>query len=322
MKAAVLHRFGEIPRFEEFPDPLPGKDEVIIHVKAVVLDNIVRETAKGSHFASCQFFPGFPSIVGLSGIGELPRGKLVGFGGVRPPYGTFSEKTVVASQNIISIPDGVDPATAAAMPSAALASLLPIQAGAKLQKGETVWINGATGVAGKLAVQIAKLLGAGRIIATGRNEESMRKVRQLGADLTIDLKQDEEQLIKIFRKEIQKGCDIILDFLWGHVTEWLIQSFVPKELNFTNRRTRLIEIGEKAGPALSLSAESLRTTGLEIFGGTAGLSPQSMQEGTEQVWEWIRDDKLQMDIDRVPLKDIEKVWQQKDLSGKRVVIVI
>lgn len=90
-------------------------------------------------------------------------------------------------------------------------------------------------MAGKLAVQIAKLLGAGRIVATGRNEASLKQVESFGADIVIDLKQSDKQLVEVFKKESEKGFDVILDFLWGHVTELLIQSLVPQELSFAKR---------------------------------------------------------------------------------------
>src|SRR5690625_3343752 len=176
MKAAVLHNFGEVPNYEEFPDPVPAEDEILIQVKAVPLESIDKMMAEGEHFASKQFLSELPAIVGFVGIGELPNGKLVGFGGTKAPYGAMAEKTVVSKTHTVPIPDGVDAITASALPASALTSLFPLQWGAKIKTGETVLINGATGVAGKLAVQIAKLLGAGRVIGTGQNEESLNRV--------------------------------------------------------------------------------------------------------------------------------------------------
>src|SRR5690625_4238568 len=263
MKAAVLYKFGEVPRYEDFPDPSPTQEEVLIKVKAVGFENVDKMMAEGKHFASNQFLTELPAIVGFDGIGELTDGKLVGFGGTKAPYGSMAEKTVVPKTNTISIPEGVDAVTAAVLPASALTSLFPFQWGAKLQKGETVLINGATGVAGKLAVQIAKLLGAGRIIGTGRNSESLKQVMDLGADAIIDLKQPEEQIVNSLKKEAGEGYDVILDFLWGRPTEVLIQTLIPDEIGYVGNRTRLVQVGEAAGETISLAAGSLRTTGLE-----------------------------------------------------------
>ena len=175
MKAAVLHNFGDIPRYENFPDPSPGKDEVLINVKAVTLENIDKMMAAGEHFASRQFLSQLPAIIGLSGVGERADGKLVGFSDIKAPYGAMAEKAVVPETSTVIIPPDIDAGTAVALPSSAMTSLFPLKWGVKMKPGETVLINGATGVSGKLAVQIAKHLGAGRVIGTGRNEASLQK---------------------------------------------------------------------------------------------------------------------------------------------------
>jgi NADPH:quinone reductase-like Zn-dependent oxidoreductase len=320
MKAAVLHQFGEAPKYEDFPDPTPGEGQILIHVKAVALENVDKMMAEGSHFASQQFLSTLPAIVGFDGIGMLEDGRLVGFGGVKAPYGAMAEKTIIPEGYHVPVPEGVDAVIAAALPASALTSLFPLKWGAKLQPGETVLINGATGVSGKLAVQIARLLGAGRVIGTGRNEESMKQIQEFGADAFIDLKQSDEKLMEDFKQEAGEGYDVILDFLWGYPTQILIQTLVPSELRIA-KPVRLIQIGEKAGATISLSADSLRTSGLEIRGGAAGITPEAMGEATNQVWEWLKANKLHMDIEQVPLKDIEMIWKRTDFQGKRIVIL-
>jgi NADPH:quinone reductase-like Zn-dependent oxidoreductase len=187
MKAAVLHHFGSIPRYEDFPDPTPEKDEILVQVKAVALENVDKAMAKGTHYASRQFLPKLPAIVGSDGIAMRDDGQLVGFGGLRPPYGTMAEKAVFPKMYHVPIPDGVDAATAATVPGSTLTSLFPLKWGAKLQPDETVLINGATGFTGKLAVQVARLLGAKRVIGTGRNAVALEELHDLGADAVIDL---------------------------------------------------------------------------------------------------------------------------------------
>ena len=320
MKAAVLHNFGETPRFEDFPDPTPGDGQILVNVKAVALENVDKVMADGSHYASRQFLSTLPAIVGFDGIGRLDDGRLVGFGGVKAPYGAMAEKTVIPEDYHVPVPEGVDAVTAAALPASALTSLFPLKWGAKLQEGETVLINGAMGVSGRLAVQIAKLLGAGRVIGTGRNPHSMKKIKEFGAEAVIDLNQSDEKLTEAFKREAGAGYDVILDFLWGHPTDVLIKTLVPDELRMS-KPVRLVQIGEKAGATISLSADSLRTSGLQIFGGAAGITPEAMGEATTQVWDLIKANKLIMDIEQVPLKDIEQVWKRTDFQGKRIVII-
>ena len=285
MKAAVIHKFGDIPQFQDFPDPIVDNDDILVDVKAVVLENFDKITASGKHYASKRMFPKFPAIVGHIGIGSIADGTLIAFGGIKPPYGTMAEKALVPQQYkkyMTQVPDGVDLSVAAALPTAALTSFLPLKWGAKLQKDETVLINGATGVSGKVAVQLAKILGAGRIIGTGRNDEGLHAVKQLGADAVIDLQQSDEQIMEAFTKEAGKGYDIVLDFLWGHPSELFLKTLVPKEAAFATHRTRFIQIGAAADSTISLNAETLRTSGLEMTG-AGNISSEVVQEAAKQV---------------------------------------
>ncbi|HEV8499320.1 MAG TPA: zinc-binding alcohol dehydrogenase family protein, partial [Gemmatimonadaceae bacterium] len=186
MKAAVLHALGSLPHYEDFPDPQPGEKEVVVHVRAASLKNIDKAMANGSHYDA---YRELPVIVGVDGVGTLDDGTRVFCGGARPPYGMMAERTVVSRVRCLPIPDGVEDDTAAALPNPALSSWLPLVWRAHLQPGETVLILGATGVAGKLAIQIAKHLGAGRVVAAGRNPRVLETLPALGADATIALDQ-------------------------------------------------------------------------------------------------------------------------------------
>ena len=292
-------------------------------MKAVALENVDKAIARGSHYAGQQFLPKLPAIVALDGIGELEDGRLVGFGGIRPPYGAIAEKVVVPKAYYVPIPEGIDAAVAASIPGPTLTALFPLRWGAKLQPGETVLVNGATGFTGQLAVQVAKLLGAARVVGTGRNEEALQSLHELGADTVIDLKQSDEKIAEDFTQAAgESGYQVILDFLWGHPTQLLIETLVPHGLSFAKHRIRLVQIGESAGSTISLSAAALRTSGLEMMGAGAALTPEAVTEGTHQAWEWIKTGALQFEIERVPLKDVDNAWKRSDnLHGKRIVIL-
>jgi len=316
MKAAVLHERGEIPRYEEFPDPVAGEGEVIIDVRAVAVENVDRAVAAGTHFASAQLMPHLPAIPCFDGIGALPDGTLVGFGLPRPPYGALAEKTVVAEANVIPAPEGIDPAVAVVLGTAITGFAIRTAAG--FQPGETVLIQGATGAAGRLAVQVARLLGAGRIVATGRSPEALQEV---GADEVIDTSVDDSALAKAFSDKAGQGYDVVLDFLWGRPTEILLRSLVPAQLGFA-KPTRIVQIGESAGGTVSVAAQSLRTSGVEIYGATKGLGGGGMAEAYQQILTWTREGDLTFQIERVPLSGIEDAWQRTDLRGKRLVVVV
>jgi NADPH:quinone reductase-like Zn-dependent oxidoreductase len=322
MKAAVIEKFGSIPQHRDFEDPVPAEGETLIRVKAVALENFDKLTAAGKHYASKHIFPIFPAIVGHSGVGELQDGSLVFFGGARPPYGTMAEKTVVPKEYkayMTPIPEGVDSLLATALPASALTSLLPLKYGVNLQPGETVLVNGATGVSGKLAVQIAKLLGAERVVGTGRDDASLRAVLKLGADAVINVKRSDDEVKEAFRKEAGKGYGVVLDYLWGRPTELLLQTLVPKQAGLATHKTRVVQIGAAAGPTITLAAEELRTSGVRLTG-AGDVQAEALPQAIKQIWDWMKEGKLAMDIEQVPLKDVAEAWERKT-QGKRIVLV-
>jgi NADPH2:quinone reductase len=320
MKAAVLHTLGEPPRFENFPEPQPGRDEVLVRIKAASLKNIDKLMASGSHYDS---YRQLPVVCGIDGVGVLDDGRRVYCGGSRPPYGMMAEQTVVSKAFCLPVPDGLDDSTAAALPNPALSSWLPLVWRARLKPGETVLILGATGVSGKLAVQIAKHLGAGRVVAAGRNAEVLETLPSLGADATISLDQSEQDLTAAFvREACQAKFDIILDYLWGRPTEILLAAVTGHDVMAESSGIRLIEIGEMAGPRISLSAAALRSSGMEIYGSGGGSIPHTaIFEAFPKVLALVAGGQLRVDTKTVPLADVESIWQRKDLPGCRLVFV-
>jgi NADPH2:quinone reductase len=264
MKAAIINGFGETPQYRDFPDPIPAHDEILVNVKAIVLENFEKGVAGGEHYSSKSMYPQFPAIVGHRGIGETPDGKLIGFMINRSPYGAFAER--VAVKNTAPVPDGIDAAVAAAVPPSALSSYFPLKYVAALKPGETVLINGATGVSGRMAIQVARLLGAGRVIGTGRNSASLDFIKSIGADTVIDLNQQDELLLEAFEKEKgATGYDVVIDFIWGHPAEVLMKSFVPKTLGIPKKPIRYVHVGAKAGNSANITGEMLRTSGLQYW---------------------------------------------------------
>ena len=319
MKAAVLHTLGQPPRFADFPDPQASQDEVLVHVKAASLKNVEKAMASGSHYDSHR---NLPVICGVDGIAFLDDGTRVFCGGCRPPYGMMAEQAVVSRAYCLPVPDEVDDNTAAALPNPALSSWLPLIWRANLKPGETVLILGATGVAGKLAIQIAKHLGAGRVVAAGRNAQILETLPDLGADATIALDQPDQELTTSFVREAsRKRFDVVLDYVWGHPTEVLLDGLTGHDVMAESDTLRLIEIGEMAGPTISLSAAALRSSGIEIYGsGGGGIPHTAIFEAFPQLWALAGSGKLHIDTESVPLADIENAWQRNDVPGRRLVI--
>jgi NADPH2:quinone reductase len=223
----------------------------------------------------------------------------------------------------VPVPDGVDDCAAAALPNPALSSWLPLVWRARLAPGETVLILGATGVAGKLAVQIARHLGAGRVVAAGRNARILATLPDLGADATIALGQPDPELAASFAREAaRKRFDVVLDYVWGRPTEVLLGAMTRHDVMGESATLRLIEIGEMAGPTISLPAAALRSSGIEIYGSGGGSVPHTaIFETFPRLWALAADGKLRVDTESVPLAEIESAWQRDDVPGRRLVVV-
>ena len=316
MKAAVLHEVGRAPRFEEFAEPSPGENEVLVQVRAAALKAVDRAMADGSHYAS---FREFPVVCGIDGVGMLENGARVFFGGPRRPFGAMAERTVAPQGFCFPVPDGVDDATAAALPNAGLSSWLPLTWRAKLVPGERVLVLGATGVAGKLAVQIAKLMGAGRVVAAGRNEQVLNTLGSLGADAMISLDLTDSELAEAFARDGR--LDIILDYVWGRPTEVLLRALTRKEFAASGSEVRLVQIGESAAPEIALPAAALRSSAVTIMG-SGGVPPFGViKSAYAQLMEHAAQGELQIDLERVPLAEIEAAWQRGTMPGRRIVVI-
>ena len=246
MKAAVLHTYGEAPRYEDFPEPRAREDEQVVEVTAAALTNLARGRAAGVHYSS---HGELPAVVGVDGVGVLADGRRVFFTGPREPFGSMAERSL-ASRRIFAVPDGLDDLTAAAVLNPGVSAWLSLAHRAELRPGERVLIAGATGVTGKLAVQAARLLGAGEIVAVGRNRESLRRVAELGAHVTLALDDDPGA---VFAEAFgDKGFDVVIDYLWGPPTEALLGVLSRTDLRAAARRTRLVHVGSMAGPSIAL----------------------------------------------------------------------
>ncbi|HET9401856.1 MAG TPA: zinc-binding alcohol dehydrogenase family protein [Candidatus Acidoferrales bacterium] len=318
MKAAVLHRLGVTPRCEDFAEPTAQDGEALIRVRAASLKSVEKQMAAGSHYASPKEFP---AICGLDGVGELEDGTRVFFGGPRKPFGAMAERTVAPRAFCFSLPPSIDDATAAALPNPGISAYLVLTQNAKLVQGERVLILGATGIAGKLAVQIAKLLGASSIVAGGRNPEALNNLRELGADATIQLDQTEDQLQKSFSRESGKeGFNVVIDYVWGKPTEAFLAAMTQSEFMSIGSETRLIQVGESAAPVISLPAAVLRSRALTIRG-TAGIPPRdALATAMKQVMDWAAAGLLRIETQTVPLTEIEEAWSRPDRSRRLVVI--
>jgi len=321
MKAAVLHELGGVPQYEEVAEPVVSSaDEVIITVKAASIKNLDRARAAGTHY---DVHRTLPAVVGVDGVGILPNGQRVytGFADA-----IIAEKAVVNRHRCVPLPDGIDDVTAAALPNPGLSAWFSLKYRAAIQPGDKVLVLGATGVTGKMAVQLAKLFGAGCVVATGRNPHQLAHLRSLGADVLVSLAQDETAIAAALKAEhAAQPFDIVIDYLWGNYAEMVLQLLTGHSLTAEPHRTRFVQVGAMAGNIINLKATILRSSAVELYGIGGGTIPLAVMktvptEIMPQLVQWVAAGKLIMETEVFDLKDVAHAWVSGDKDAKRVVI--
>ncbi len=319
MKAAIVHNFDQPPRYGELdaPQALPG--EVLVRVRAAALSQLVRAQASGKHYSSGKTLPVVP---GADGVGLLDDGRRVYFAFPRTPIGAMAEVVAVDARNCVAVPDGIDDITAAAIANPGMSSWAALQERAHFKPGERVLINGAAGTSGRLAIQVARHLGASRVVATARNPAVESELRALGADDFIRLDQPVEQLTAAFREELQgQGIDVVLDYLWGQPAACILDAMVSHGSGNAAPRVRFVNIGALAGATLPLSPGVLRSSGLEMLGsGLGSVSNEGLVKVVGQLLQAIKQANLKVEAEAVPLSEVEARWQCD--AAERIVFVI
>jgi NADPH:quinone reductase-like Zn-dependent oxidoreductase len=320
VKAAVLHAYGELPRYEEFPDPVPGDGEQLVRITAAPLNNIDKVMADGTHYSvQGEQPPPVPHVPGVIAAGVRPDGGRVLLGS---RSGTMAQYAVASERLTFPIPDGVDDALAAAAWNPGLSAWLLFGWRARPEPGGTVLVLGATGVTGQLAVQAARRHGAGRIVAAGRNPAVLEKLAERGAEI-ISLDQDDAALAAAFTAAAgEHGFDVVADYLWGRPTEILLGALDQKDAEVRSARTRLVQAGEMAGSQITLPASVLRSAGLEILGvGTGTMPPmEKITAMLSEILAGLGSGAIAMKVERVPLADVSEVWA-RDQQGRRPVFI-
>jgi len=316
MNAAVIHAFDAPPRYTTFAAPIAAEGEQLVTVTAAGLHPIVKALASGSHYGSTGELPFIP---GVDGVGRLADGSRIYFGIARAPYGTFAEQALAAGWMMVPLPAALDDATAAGIANPAMSSWVALTARVKFVADESVLILGATGVAGQLAVQIAKRLGARRVVAAGRNPQTLEKLKALGAEAVISLEQQPEALIAAFRAELNAGVDVVLDYLWGAPAESVLAAIAKKGLKTATKRIRFVQIGNSAGANIALPAATLRSSGLELLGsGFGSASLDQIRKAIADFFALIVKDPVEFSIATARLSEVEMLWNQKE-EGTRLV---
>lgn len=308
MKAAVLKEYGETPVYESVDQPFANEtEEIVVKPIASAIKQIDIAKAAGTHYTK---FDSLPAVMGLDGVAMTNEGNRVYALGVT---GMMAERAIVKKRGIIPVPESLDSAIAAAIPNTLVGSDLALLVRGEFKPGDVVFINGATGATGMMAVQMAKIRGAKKIIVTGRNDEKLIELKKLGADVTIDLKINEHEIKQLIKKECEdEPYTIVIDYLWGRPAELFMDAIGQVE---NTLKMKYISIGNLDNKKAAIPSQVLRSNNIQIIGSGIGSFPQKtlgeyLIEHLPKVYQLAIDKKLSINTNNFDLSDISSAWRQ------------
>jgi NADPH:quinone reductase-like Zn-dependent oxidoreductase len=322
MKAAIITGPGKTPIYGDFSEPTAGPGKELITMSASALSHFTKGRASGAHYSSDR---AFPAVVGADGVGRTQDGRRMYFVLPEAPYGALAEMTLVRSGLCVQVPTGVDDVTAAAIVNPGMSAWAAFAERARLKPGETVLVNGATGIAGRLAVQIAKYMGASKVIATGRDKDALEELKATGADVVIPFKigtaypAGANEYENALKEQFANGVDVVLDYLWGESAETAIVA--AAKAGKEGLPVRFIQVGGASGDDVRLPSAALRSSAILLMGSGINSIPfSSLLSAINSVLQSVIPANLQINTRSVPLSDIEKTWNA-NFGKSRVVFV-
>jgi NADPH:quinone reductase-like Zn-dependent oxidoreductase len=318
MHAAVVSAFDRPPGYRriEVP-PARGRHEVLIDVLAAGLHPRVRSQADGSHYTSTAELPLVP---GIDGVGRLPDGRHVYFVLPDTTMGAMAERTVIDLRRSVEVPADLDPIVLAAAMNPGMSSWVGLRQRLEFPRGQRVLVMGATGNAGRMAVQIARFLGALQIVGAGRDPAMLKLLPGLGVDSTVDLTGDAEQVASRLAAAAAE-VDVVIDYLWGASAELAIPALLTARTD-RGRPMTWLQIGSVAGPTAALPSVAFRSANFQVVGSGQG------SVGTEQILAELPElatlvgrGTFTVNPTPVALADVESIWAAPVDPGERLVLV-
>jgi NADPH:quinone reductase len=312
MRAAVIEQIGTGPVIKDVDEPARQPGQTLLEVVAAPINPIDITTAAGTYPAGS---PDTPFVAGREAVGRvldsdsLAAGTRVYASGL----GFFAERAVVPNDNVVEIDVEVDDALASCFGVAGLAAWLALDWRGDLREGETVLVLGASGAVGAIAVQAAKLLGAGRVVAAARSSEGLERARALGADATVKL-DDHDDLAAAFLDACDGQLDLTIDPVWGEPGAAAVKA--------TSFGGRVVQLGQSASKEATLESGWIRSKLLSILGHTNFAAPVEVRnEAYLRMVRHAAAGELTVDFELVPLEQIAEAWERQAASpGRKLVL--
>lgn len=312
MYAALIPGAGQPPCYAAVDEPPPpGPGEMPVQVLAAGLHHLTRAHAAGAHYSGGA---AAPRVAGVDGVGRGSDGRLRYFAQGPGQPGTMAERTVVELGHSIVLPDDADPVAMAGAMNPAMASWLALRCRVPFQRGQKVLVLGATGSSGRMAVQVARRLGASQVVAVGRDAKALAQLPALGATDAVAL--GDARLGALARE-----VDVVLDFVWGAGAIGVMQALLVQRAD-RSRPLTWVHIGSMAGEVAAVPGALLRAANLRLVGSGLGSVPREeiLQELPALAQE-IAHGTFRIDVRAVPLREVQRVWSAPAQAGERIVLV-
>jgi NADPH:quinone reductase len=310
MRAAVISKLGRPPELADWPEP---SGETVYEVSAAALNPIDINIGAGRYFAG---HPEFPYVPGCEGVGRAPDGTrvyLFGEGHGLSRDGLLAERLLAPADLGIPLPDEASDEIAASCGIAGMAGWMPVAWRAPVRTDDCVLVLGATGTVGLVAVQAAKLLGAKRVVAAGRNPERLQRAAEFGADATVNLEEDD--LVTEFKEAAGgDGPTHIVDTLWGLPAVAAIQAAAPG--------WRLVQVGQSADAEATLASAAIRGKMGALYGYTDFVVPKDeFREHYLRLLGHAAAGEIVFDLETYPLARVAEAWERQ-ANGANAKIVV
>jgi NADPH:quinone reductase len=313
VRAALIAELGRMPEVGERAEPVPADGEVVLEVLAAPLNPLDVAVGAGRFYGG---HPRLPYVPGAEGVGRVDGRLVWAYGGgigLRRD-GAMAERVAVPADVPVDVPAGADPALAGALGIAGLAGWMPVASRAPVEEGETVLVLGATGTAGRIALQAARLFGAGRIVAAGRDRDGLARAAELGADETVRIDEVDDVAAALREACGGDGPNLVVDPLWGEPAAAAVEAAAPN--------ARIVHMGQSAGPTASFTSAAVRGKQLSILGYSSfALERDELTRQYRALVERAVSGDIQVDLDVVPLDDVADAWRRQSEGVHRKLVV-
>jgi NADPH:quinone reductase-like Zn-dependent oxidoreductase len=308
MRAAVLHEYG-VPGAGDFHEPTAEPGQAVVEVLAAGLNPVDVAICAGRFYAGK---PPLPSVAGREGVGML-AGKRVYFDAPVVPFGSMAERAPIDPASTYAVPDGVADGVAVALGISGLAAWLALTWRAELKEGEHVLVLAASGVLGQIAVQAAKLLGAGRVVAAARSREGLERCMELGADATVRLGEPDD-LAGALAQAADGRIDVVVDPLWGEPLVAALQA--------ASFGARVVQVGAGAGAEATVPSAAIRGKMLVLMGHANFAAPPEVKgEAYARMAKAAAAGEIDVLVDPLPLEQVGEAWRRL-AAGSHAKIVL